>query len=76
MLETIQNVLIDIGNFFTSVVDFITGFFEDLVGFVKQLGSLATQFTDIMSGSFPAYFIAGVLSLVAIMVLLRVLGRD
>lgn len=76
MLQTIQDVLIDIGNFFTSIVDFITGFFEDLVGFVKQLGSLATQFTQIMTGSFPAYFITGILSLVAIMILLRVLGRD
>lgn len=75
MLENIQNVLNSIAEFFAGVVDFVVGFVGDLVGFVKQLGSMGSQLTQIMGGM-PIYFIAGIGSLVVIMVLLRVLGRD
>lgn len=75
MLDGIFQVLTSIGVFFANVGGFLSDFISDLVGFVKQLGSMADQIST-MLGGFPAYFITGVVALIAIMVLLRVLGRD
>lgn len=76
MLQTITDVLISIGDFLSSVVNFIVDFLADLVSFVSQLLNIGTIFTDMFSGAFPSYFVGGLLSLIVIMVLLRVLGRD
>lgn len=75
MIDGILQVLQSIGDFFASVGGFIVDFFGDLVSFVQNLGTISVQMTTLMSG-LPAYIITGILSLVVIMVLLRVLGRD
>lgn len=75
MLNGIFQVLTSIGDFFSSIGEFLVSFISDLVGFVQQIGSIGSQVTSFMGG-LPAYFVAGILSLIVIMVLLRVLGRD
>lgn len=75
MIDGILQVLQTIGDFFASIGGFIVDFFGDLVSFVQNLGTISAQITTLMGG-LPAYFIAGILSLIVIMVLLRVLGRD
>lgn len=75
MLDGIFQVLADIGSFFASVVDAILGFIDNLVSFVEQLLGVGQQIGSILGG-FPVFFITGVLLLVALMVVLRVVGRD
>lgn len=75
MLDGIFSVLEAIGSFFSSIVDAVMGFVDDLVQFAIQLGTIGSQISSILGG-FPAYFLAGILMLIAIMVLLRVVGRD
>lgn len=75
MLDGIFSVLESIGSFFSGIIDAIMGFIDDLVQFAQTLGTAAGQISSILGG-FPGYFLAGILTLVAIMVLLRVIGRD
>lgn len=75
MLDGIFSVLESIGSFFSGIIDAIMGFIDDLVQFAISLGSIASQISTILGG-FPAYFLAGLLTLIAVMVLLRVIGRD
>lgn len=75
MIDGILQILQSIGDFFASIGGFIVDFFGDLVSFVQNLGTISAQITTLMGG-LPAYFITGILSLIVIMVLLRVLGRD
>lgn len=75
MLQGIFDVLTAIGDFFASIIDFVGGLIDGLIQFVTSLGSIAGDVTSLMGG-LPAYLLAGILSLIAIMVVLRVVGRD
>lgn len=75
MLDGIFNVLAEIGNFFSSVIDAIVGFIDDIVQFAISLAGIAGQVTSVLGG-FPVYFVTGIITLIGIMVLLRVVGRD
>lgn len=75
MLQGIFEVLASIGDFFASVVGFVSDLINDLVSFVKSLLEVPTQIAIVLGG-FPMYFIAGITSLIAVMIVLRVVGRD
>lgn len=75
MISGIFDVLTSIGDFFVSIGTFIGDFLSDLVSFVTNLTSVGGQVTSLLTG-LPAYLITGIASLIVIMVLLRVLGRD
>lgn len=75
MLQGIFDVLASIGDFFASVVGFVSDLINDLVSFVQSLLEVPTQIATVLGG-FPMYFIAGITSLIAIMIVLRVVGRD
>lgn len=75
MLQGITDILTQIGEFFASVVDFVGGLISDLVSFVQSLLSVPAQIQTILGG-FPAYVVAGILGLIALMIVLRVVGRD
>lgn len=75
MLQGITDVLSSIGDFFASVVGFFTDLISDLVSFVQSLIEVPSQIASIIGG-FPLYFITGIGSLIAIMIVLRVVGRD
>lgn len=75
MLQGIFDVLASIGDFFASVVGFVSDLINDLVSFVQSLLEVPAQIATVLGG-FPLYFIAGITSLIAIMIVLRVVGRD
>lgn len=75
MLQGITDVLTSIGDFFASVVGFFTDLISDLVSFVQSLIEVPSQIASVIGG-FPLYFITGIGSLIAIMIVLRVVGRD
>lgn len=75
MLQGITDVLTSIGEFFSSIVDFIGGLINDLVNFVTSLVTVGSDIGNFLSG-IPVYVTTGILSLVALMIVLRVVGRD
>lgn len=75
MLQGIFDVLASIGDFFASVVGFVSDLINDLVSFVQSLLEVPAQIATVLGG-FPLYFIAGITSLIAVMIVLRVVGRD
>lgn len=75
MLQGIFDVLKKIGDFFTSIVDFIVTLFEDIVKFIKLLGTFAAKIPDWFSW-LPASVLALIVILVGVVILIRVLGRD
>ena len=75
MLQGILDVLTKIGDFFSSVVDFIVSIFQDLANFIKMLGLFVSKVPDWFSW-LPAPAVALVITLIGTVVLLRVLGRD
>lgn len=75
MLQGITDVLTSIGEFFSSVVGFFTDLISDLVSFVQSLIAVPAQIASVIGG-FPLYFITGIGTLVAVMIVLRVVGRD
>lgn len=75
MLQGITDVLTSIGEFFSSLIDFVGGLIQDLVNFVTSLATVGSDIGSFLSG-IPVYVTTGILSLVALMVVLRVVGRD
>lgn len=75
MLDGIFNVLTAIGDFIGSCVNAVLGFIDDIVQFAVSLGEIGSQVGSILGG-FPVFFVSGIATLIGIMVLLRVVGRD
>ncbi len=75
MLQGIFDIIKKIGDFFTSIVDFIVTLFEDLVKFIKMLGIFVAKIPEWFSW-LPAPVLALIVILIGVVVLLRVLGRD
>lgn len=75
MLSSIANILADIGNFFSSIVSFITKLFSDLVYVVQLIGETVAEIPSYFSW-LPASVVAAIVALFAIVVIYKVLGRD
>lgn len=75
MLKDIFNVVKNIGNFFTSIVDFVIDFFSDLVYVIELLAETVVNIPQYL-GFFPSVIVSAVVSLVAIAVIFKVLGRE
>lgn len=75
MLDGIIDILTKIGDFFSSVVDFIVSIFTDLANFIKLLGQFVVKFPEWFSW-LPSQILTLLVLLIGIVVLLRVLGRD
>lgn len=75
MLSSIASILSDIGNFFSSIVSFITKLFSDLVYVVQLIGQTVSEIPGYFSW-LPVPIVAGLVSLFAIVVIYKVLGRD
>lgn len=75
MLQGIFDILKKIGDFFTSIIDFIVTLFEDIVKFIKMLGVFASKIPDWFSW-LPSPVLALIVTLVGVVILIRVLGRD
>lgn len=75
MLKDIFNIVKNIGNFFTAIVDFVIDFFGDLVYVIDLLADTIVSIPDYL-GFFPSILIAAVVSLVSIAVVFKILGRE
>lgn len=76
MLASIKEILSNIGNFFSTVIDYVVGFIEDLVYFMGKLASSVTDALALLDDIFPVEIITIFGSLIAVVVILRILGRD
>lgn len=75
MLQSVLDVFTKIGDFFASVIDFVVSFFSDVVNFIKMLGIFVAKIPDWFSW-LPSEVVSIIVTLIGVVVLLRVLGRD
>lgn len=75
MFEFISNILTNIANFFSSVWDFITHVFEEIVYIIQLLGttiaSIPSYFTWL-----PGSVVALIILTISIVVIYKVMGRE
>lgn len=76
MLNAIKQTIQQIADFFSSVIDFVVGFIKDTINFIGKIPEAVEEVTDLASSFFPAEILALFISALAIVVILRVLGRD
>lgn len=76
MLETIKNGILTIVDFFVTVFDFVVGFIKDTVDFITKLPTAITQVTDQISKFLPTEIISILGAVLAVVIILRVCGRD
>lgn len=69
--EWIQNI----GTFFTSLYDFVIGIFEDIVYVIRLTAKFVAQIPEYFSW-LPPEALALVVSIFAIVVIYKVLGRE
>lgn len=75
MLDSIFNILKQIGDFFTSVGQFIVKLFNDLVYVIELVGDTVADIPKYL-GWLPSELLALLLPIFAIVVVYKVLGRD
>ena len=75
MLETIKNTLIDIGNFFTTIFDFVISLFEDLVYIVQVTGKCIASIPQVLCFLPPAVLTIFV-AVFGIVVIYKIAGRE
>lgn len=75
MLETIKNIFMGFVNMVTSLVDFVVGIFQDIVYVVKLTGGFVAKIPTLFSW-LPAPVVALFVTLFAIVVIYKVLGRE
>lgn len=64
-----------IGEFFSSVVDFIVSFFSDLAYVVQLLGEFVVKIPSFFSW-LPSSLVAVIVTIFGVVVIYKVLGRD
>ncbi len=75
MLETIKNALIDIGNFFTTIFDFVISLVEDLVYIVQATGKALTSIPSLFSW-LPPPVLALLITIFGVVVIYKISGRE
>ncbi len=75
MLQGILDFFQMIVDTFTAVIDFIVSFFSDLVYLVTSLADTAVKFPTYISW-LPSVLITALVTAVALLIILRVAGRD
>ena len=74
-----MQVLIDffkgVGNAITSIIDFVIGFFEDLVYMIKLLGQVIVNIPSYFSW-LPAEVVAILVLIIGVVVVYKILGRE
>lgn len=75
MLETIKNVFLGFINLITSLVDFVVGLIKDIVYVVKLTGGFVAKIPRLFSW-LPAPVIALFVTLFAVVVIYKILGRE
>lgn len=75
MLETIKNAFLGFINLITSLVDFVVGLIKDIVYVVKLTGGFVAKIPQLFSW-LPAPVVALFITLFAIVVIYKILGRE
>lgn len=75
MLETIKDFFLSLGNIITSLVEFVVGMIEDLIYVVVLCGSFVLKIPTLFSW-LPAEAVAIIVSIFAIVVIYKILGRE
>lgn len=75
MLGEIKDYIVSIGEFFSSAYDFVIGIFEDIAYVIKLTGEFVAKIPDYFSW-LPAPLLAIIVSIFAIVVIYKVLGRE
>lgn len=75
MLETIKETLLNIGDFFVTIFDFVVGFVNDIIDVIKYCGEAFAKIPDYFSW-LPVEILGIILALFAIVVIYKVLGRE
>lgn len=75
MLETIKNILFSIGDFFTSIYEFVIGLFEDLVFIIKACGKVLSFIPNAFSW-LPAPILALIIAIFGVVVIYKIAGRE
>ena len=77
MLRSIFDTLKSIGDFFKSLFDIVMTLIKDIIDFIAQLLKLPAWFNDTFSQPIlPPIMLTAILGIVALLILLRVLGRS
>ena len=77
MLSAIYNGISRIVEFFDMLIDIVVDLFTGLVDFMKTLAQLPLFISSTFSNSgLPAPLIAGIVSIVAVVIILRIIDRD
>ena len=74
-MDSIKDYLISIGEFFSSIYDFVIDFFEDIAYLVKLTGEFVAKIPEYFAW-LPAPVLAAIVSLFAVVVIYKVLGRE
>lgn len=75
MLETIKDIFVGFVNTVTSLVDFVVGIIQDIVYVVKLTAGFVAKIPQLFSW-LPAPVIALFVTLFAIVVIYKILGRE
>lgn len=75
MLQEIRDILVAIGDFFKTVIDFVIAFFEDLVYMVKLVGKTVEQLPDYLDW-LPSSLVGLILAIFTVVVIYKILGRE
>lgn len=75
MLREIRDILVAIGDFFTTVIDFVIAFFRDLVYMVKLVGQTVESLPSYLSW-LPEGLVGLILAIFAVVIIYKILGRE
>lgn len=71
MIEILQSI----GNFFTSIGEFVVNLIKHTNTVIHLLGNAITQTNTVISWFFPPAIIATMIAFIAVIVIYKVLGR-
>lgn len=76
MLQTIKDGILGIVSFFNSITSFVKDFISDSLNFIKQIPESVDKVTSLASDFFPPEILVIFVAALALVVVLRVVGRD
>lgn len=76
MLETIKNAITQIVDFLNSVVSFVVDLVKNTLEFMKLIPTYVQEVTDFIDMFFPVELAAAFMAGVAIIIILRLVGRS
>jgi len=74
-LASIKEYIVSIGEFFSSIFDFVIGFFEDVAYMIKLTAEFVMNIPDYFSW-LPPQLVALIVTIFGIVVIYKVLGRE